>query len=446
MGFLNRLRESVVSVLDPEREDRLSEQARALQSNILKKRDAFNLDRELDELDVLKRDEKSVIRLAYKGILRKVWKDAQLSEREDAALRYVAKAFRIPKAEAEDLKVKHGLVLIEQALGKVFADGHLNEAEVQELEKIARSIGTDLKGIIHRYYTREGERFLTALFASAVEDGTLEEQEWHQIICAMEQLGLRKEDVLDSLRDRAEAFVEHVLADAKADGKLSNREESVLAWLLNTLRLPDDFAQYVRKEMVQLRLLTDIGEGQLPIVTGVPMLLNSGEIANYYGRVIYKFEKHLKSGTKEVVQHGEGTVTDSRFIFSSPGATFNVTHANVIEMSRWGGWLNVRCTAKGTGMYFFHDNNDVAIAIYYTAVRKSKQTLVEKRDELPNRNISRDIRQRIWQRYGGRCAECGAKDYLEFDHIIPVARGGGNTDNNVQLLCRRCNLRKSDAI
>jgi 5-methylcytosine-specific restriction endonuclease McrA len=52
----------------------------------------------------------------------------------------------------------------------------------------------------------------------------------------------------------------------------------------------------------------------------------------------------------------------------------------------------------------------------------------------------------VWQRYGGRCAECKADTYLEFDHIIPVAKGGGNSDTNVQLLCRKCNLTKSDNI
>jgi len=35
---------------------------------------------------------------------------------------------------------------------------------------------------------------------------------------------------------------------------------------------------------------------------------------------------------------------------------------------------------------------------------------------------------------------------LEFDHIIPVAKGGANTIDNVQILCRRCNGQKSDRI
>jgi len=35
---------------------------------------------------------------------------------------------------------------------------------------------------------------------------------------------------------------------------------------------------------------------------------------------------------------------------------------------------------------------------------------------------------------------------LHFDHIIPVAKGGGNTKKNIQILCQTCNLKKADHI
>jgi 5-methylcytosine-specific restriction endonuclease McrA len=42
---------------------------------------------------------------------------------------------------------------------------------------------------------------------------------------------------------------------------------------------------------------------------------------------------------------------------------------------------------------------------------------------------------------------CGATDELHFDHILPFARGGTSlTAANVQLLCARHNLAKSDRI
>lgn len=57
------------------------------------------------------------------------------------------------------------------------------------------------------------------------------------------------------------------------------------------------------------------------------------------------------------------------------------------------------------------------------------------------------VKLSVWARDGGRCVECGATDDLQFDHILPWARGGTSlTLDNVQLLCARHNREKSDRI
>jgi hypothetical protein len=49
-----------------------------------------------------------------------------------------------------------------------------------------------------------------------------------------------------------------------------------------------------------------------------------------------------------------------------------------------------------------------------------------------------------------RCVKCGgspSSDHqvkLEIDHITPVARGGGNSAENLQTLCQKCNQGKKD--
>ena len=47
---------------------------------------------------------------------------------------------------------------------------------------------------------------------------------------------------------------------------------------------------------------------------------------------------------------------------------------------------------------------------------------------------------------GGTCIECGSRERLEFDHIVPVSRGGSNTARNLELRCEPCNRRKGDRI
>lgn len=43
---------------------------------------------------------------------------------------------------------------------------------------------------------------------------------------------------------------------------------------------------------------------------------------------------------------------------------------------------------------------------------------------------------------GPACVRCGATDRLELDHIVPRFAGGKATADNVQTLCKSCNLRK----
>jgi 5-methylcytosine-specific restriction endonuclease McrA len=48
----------------------------------------------------------------------------------------------------------------------------------------------------------------------------------------------------------------------------------------------------------------------------------------------------------------------------------------------------------------------------------------------------------VFFRHGSICAKCGATEDLTIDHIIPMARGGTNDLENLQILCRKCNSSK----
>lgn len=61
--------------------------------------------------------------------------------------------------------------------------------------------------------------------------------------------------------------------------------------------------------------------------------------------------------------------------------------------------------------------------------------------------VTNKMRFAIYNRDGYRCRYCGRKtDDLEIDHIIPIAKGGKSTLDNLQTLCHRCNVKKGTDI
>ena len=84
-------------------------------------------------------------------------------------------------------------------------------------------------------------------------------------------------------------------------------------------------------------------------------------------------------------------------------------------------------------------NLKAAVANLEAAIEYTKSG--PKRDPIPE-----DVKLLVWARDGGACVRCGQKKELHFDHIIPVAKGGGNDEANIQILCQPCNLKKADKI
>lgn len=64
--------------------------------------------------------------------------------------------------------------------------------------------------------------------------------------------------------------------------------------------------------------------------------------------------------------------------------------------------------------------------------KKGKVTLIEWRQKLLEVN--------------GVCANCGTKDGIEMDHIIPISKGGPHNIINIQPLCRSCNASKGNKL
>lgn len=85
--------------------------------------------------------------------------------------------------------------------------------------------------------------------------------------------------------------------------------------------------------------------------------------------------------------------------------------------------------------------------------RRYFEKLKIKFDEVNNDNhkykrsrIPENVRIEVWRRDGGKCARCGSREKLEYDHIVPISKGGSNTARNIELLCEKHNRSKSNNI
>lgn len=73
-----------------------------------------------------------------------------------------------------------------------------------------------------------------------------------------------------------------------------------------------------------------------------------------------------------------------------------------------------------------------------------------RRDELrvkPTERINwpKGLKNELMRRQNRICTYCGYRRMatsMDIDHMIPVSRGGSNEKSNLQVICRRCNLRK----
>lgn len=84
------------------------------------------------------------------------------------------------------------------------------------------------------------------------------------------------------------------------------------------------------------------------------------------------------------------------------------------------------------------------------ASRVDRAKMISAQGQLPasvgRQRIADDIRLLVWTRDGGACQACGSRTEMQYDHIIPVAHGGGSTEANVQILCGPCNRRKGASV
>lgn len=131
--------------------------------------------------------------------------------------------------------------------------------------------------------------------------------------------------------------------------------------------------------------------------------------------------------------------------FVGDGTGIELPWNRVVSVHPEHGTVVLAATSARGGATFGVTDPDYVAAALEGALRVSKR-LVLTPGQLDSRSIPQDVKAQVWQRDGGACVECGDGHYLEFDHIIPLSRGGATSATNLQILCRACNRAKGARI
>jgi hypothetical protein len=444
--FVKWVKRTVSNVLDSEREERVKKLSTHLYKGLRAERKKFKLAKCLRGLEVADGELQEAKESVFIRIMDKVWDDGVLTDKERETVDFVQRGLELTQSESSSIRQRYASKQFQVSLAKAMEDGVLSDDELAHLEHISESVGQNVATYTRTFFRTQGEGFVRGMFLACIEEGQLTADEWNKFISTGRRLGLEEHELQKLISKPAKKYVEHVLADAKADEKLSPDEKQELDWLLEILHLDDEFASYVQDEMQFLHAQYEISQGRLPSLQRPRNLeVRGGEIVHASFDAVLVIVRNLKSGTRKNEYSGRITLLDSRAIFQGEEKSEAIRYRRIVSVRGGINWAEFQLTGKPVWAIHF-DDDPLAFPIFSKAVALANQTAVRKNEDGPSRHIPREVRQRVWQRYGGQCAECSATDYLEFDHIIPHAKGGGNGDNNIQLLCRKCNLKKSDHI
>ncbi len=196
----------------------------------------------------------------------------------------------------------------------------------------------------------------------------------------------------------------------------------------------------LRDELRHVNAIQRIRSGNLDTVSPSVMLPTT-ELCYWSAPATYF--KQLSSSTKTL--HGILVVTDHkvRFVSETGGFEFPLSKLATVNLRGTSGVVLQLTRSQGSGVY------DLQGAVYLYEILQVLLNVHHRKvlyGQAASRSIPQAVKSAVYQRDRGRCVECGDDQYLEFDHVIPFSRGGASSENNLQLLCRRCNMSKANMI
>ena len=117
----------------------------------------------------------------------------------------------------------------------------------------------------------------------------------------------------------------------------------------------------------------------------------------------------------------------------------------MLRVDAFGPDVHIQTTRAGGEYIYRVVDADIVAATAEGALRIAKRLVIAP-GQRDSRRIPHAVKVAVFQRDGGKCVQCGRSEYLEYDHDIPWSLGGATSEDNLRLLCRRCNQEKGARI
>jgi hypothetical protein len=197
--------------------------------------------------------------------------------------------------------------------------------------------------------------------------------------------------------------------------RLGSDDEQMKAWIDNELP-----PIHIYRTSFEISSNEDVTEDQF-----------EGHVWNELREIVAQLKNKYESGLANgVVDHRVALESPQRAYFKSQVDSFNQSNFPDTIPSTF---AEARCNVFGHVCPVFF------AAEALTETRESRR--------IGRRQISFATMMRIVRRDDYRCQHCKKKlrdDEVEFDHIIPVSKGGSSEEYNLRLTCFECNRDKSD--
>jgi|GEM_PF-1201622 len=259
--------------------------------------------------------------------------------------------------------------------------------------------------------------------------------EWDELWTALRHRRIPADTGRAALRGPGLAYIERLAAFA--DDEITGDDVADFDAGVVALTLSGPLVEELRRRMHRGRTLSRLRAGELPVVPPAGLHLDPEErvhldIAATRIRTLARGEQ--RTG-------GRLICSNKKLRFVGPEAGVEMPWSRIVSVSAADDSVAIAATSARGGAEFEVQDPDLVAAALEGALRVAKRlTLAPGRRD--SRAIPPEIKAQVWRRDGGACIECGATHYLEFDHIIPLSRGGATSPANLQVLCRSCNRTK----